>query len=110
MDNLVDSVKNLIINDAKYYESTTATASSAQGGFTSNPETATEFWKKNIELPYHPCLDPSNKPACDEGNLRHRATHGRPGLHDELVGLASTESPQAELKMILALLKRPPQI
>ena len=37
-DELVDSVKNLTINDAKFYESNTATASDAQCNLTSNPE------------------------------------------------------------------------
>ena len=38
------------------------------------------------------------------------AERGRPGLRGELVGLALMGSPQAELIIILALLKRPPQI
>ena len=40
-DELVDSVKNLTINNAKYYESNTATASDAQGDLTLDPETVT---------------------------------------------------------------------
>ena len=35
-DELVDAVKNLIINNAKYYESNIATASDAQGDLTRN--------------------------------------------------------------------------
>ena len=38
---LVYAVKNLTINDAKYYKSNTATVSNAQGNLTSNPETVT---------------------------------------------------------------------
>ena len=41
LDELVDAVNNLTINDAKYYDSNTATASDAQGNLTINPETAT---------------------------------------------------------------------
>ena len=41
LEELVDAVKNLTINDAKYYESSTATASDTQGDLTSNPETVT---------------------------------------------------------------------
>ena len=36
-DKLVDTVKNLTINEADYYESNTATASDTQGDITSNP-------------------------------------------------------------------------
>ena len=50
-DELVDAVKNLIINDAEYYESNTATTSEAQGNLTINTETVnhtsnTNFGKK----------------------------------------------------------------
>ena len=38
-DELVDSVKKLIINDAGYHESNTATKSDAQGDLARNPET-----------------------------------------------------------------------
>ena len=40
-DELVDVVKKLKINNAKYYESNTATVSDAQGNLTINPETVT---------------------------------------------------------------------
>ena len=40
-DGLVYAIKNLTINDAKYYESNTETASDAQVGLTRNPETVT---------------------------------------------------------------------
>ena len=39
LDELVDAVKFLTINDAKYYESSTATASDTQVDLTRNPET-----------------------------------------------------------------------
>ena len=35
---MVDAVKKLTINDAKYYKSNTSTASDAQYDFTRNPE------------------------------------------------------------------------
>ena len=41
LDNLVDAVKNLTINDAKYYESNIETASDTQGDLTRNLETVT---------------------------------------------------------------------
>ena len=41
MHKLVDAVNNLIINDARYYESNTATASDSQDYLTRNPETVT---------------------------------------------------------------------
>ena len=40
-DERVDVVNNLTINDAKYYESNTATASDAKGDLARNPETVT---------------------------------------------------------------------
>ena len=46
---LVDAVKNLTINDAKYYKSNTATVSNAQGNLTSNPETVTHTSKNVFE-------------------------------------------------------------
>ena len=39
LDELVEAVNILTINDAKYYEPNTATASDAQGGIVRNPET-----------------------------------------------------------------------
>ena len=47
-DKLVDAVKNLTINDAKYYESNTATASDAQVNIKCNEETVTHTSKGNI--------------------------------------------------------------
>ena len=46
-EDLVDAVKNLTTNDAKYYESNRATSSDAQGDLTRNPETFTHTsnWK-----------------------------------------------------------------
>ena len=40
-DDLVDAVKNLTINDAKYYESIIEAENDAQGNITRNPETVT---------------------------------------------------------------------
>ena len=42
-DELVDAVKNLTINDVKYYESNTATESDSQGNLTSNTEIVTHI-------------------------------------------------------------------
>ena len=57
---LVNTVKNLTINDAKYYESDAGTVSEAQIDLTRDPETVTHTSKgtfeKNIELPDHTCL------------------------------------------------------
>ena len=44
---MVDAVKNLTINDAKYYGSNTATASDSQGDLTLNPETVTHNINRN---------------------------------------------------------------
>ena len=41
LNELVDAVNNLTINNTKYFESNTATASDAQSDLTHNPETAT---------------------------------------------------------------------
>ena len=49
LDELVDTLKNLTINDAKYYESNTATTSDAQGNLTNNPETITHTRNGNFE-------------------------------------------------------------
>ena len=46
LDELVDAVNNLTINDAKYYESNTATTSEAQGDLKRNPETVTHTRNK----------------------------------------------------------------
>ena len=48
MDDLVDAVNNLTINDARYYESNTATASDTQGDLSRNPETVTHTSKGNF--------------------------------------------------------------
>ena len=52
LDELVDAVNNLTINDAKYYESNTATASDEQGDLTSNPETVTHTSNRIFEKNY----------------------------------------------------------
>ena len=46
-DELVDTVKYLAINDAKYYESKTAPARSAQSDLTRNPDTVTHTINRN---------------------------------------------------------------
>ena len=51
-DELVDTVKNLTINDAEYYESNIATGSDAQGGLTRNPETVNHTSKGKFEKNY----------------------------------------------------------
>ena len=62
-DELVDAVNNLTINDAKYYESSTATTSDAQGNLTINPETVTHtsnisFEQKLLSYRTIPILPP----------------------------------------------------
>ena len=52
MDELVAAVKNLTINDAKYYESNTATASDTQSDLTLNLETVTHTGKCNETFTY----------------------------------------------------------
>ena len=47
MDELVDAVNNLTINDTKYYESNTATASDSQGDLARDLETVTHTSNKN---------------------------------------------------------------
>ena len=44
---MADAIKDFTINDAKYYESNSGTASDTQGDFTSNPETVTHTSSKN---------------------------------------------------------------
>ena len=68
LDELVDSVKNLTINNAEYYESNTATASDAQGNLTSDLETVTctsnrIFDQKLLSFRTIPVLPPSTKPG-----------------------------------------------
>ena len=46
-DEMADTIKDFTINDAKYYESNSGTASDTQGDFTSNPETVTHTSSKN---------------------------------------------------------------
>ena len=41
LNDLADTLKDLAINDAKYYESYTATTSDARGDLTHNPKTVT---------------------------------------------------------------------
>ena len=52
MDEILDEVKKLTINDTKYYESNTATASDAQGNLTQNKETFTHTSNRNFEKNY----------------------------------------------------------
>ena len=47
LDKLSDAVKDLTINNTKYYESNTANASDAQGDHTHNPETVTNTMNGN---------------------------------------------------------------
>ena len=49
LDELVESVKNLTINDTKYYDSSTVPASDSQGGLTSDPETVTHTSNRVFE-------------------------------------------------------------
>ena len=49
MDDIVHTVKNLTVNDAKYYESNIATASDAQGDLTRDPKTVTHTINRNFE-------------------------------------------------------------
>ena len=49
MDKLVDAVKNLTLNDAIYYESSTATTSDTHGDLTGNPETVTHTSNEDFE-------------------------------------------------------------
>ena len=74
-DELVDEINNLTINNARYYESNTATASDAQGDLTRNMqtvnhtiignETVTHTSNGNfekIELSDHPCCRSADEP------------------------------------------------
>ena len=47
MDELADALKDLTINDVKYYESNTATARDAQGDLTHKLETLTHTRNRN---------------------------------------------------------------
>ena len=82
LDELVDAVNNLTINDAKYYESNTATASDVQGYLTRNPETFTHtingnetvihtsnggFEQKLLSNRTIPVLPLSMNPGIDQG-------------------------------------------
>ena len=78
-DKIVDSVKNLTINNAKYYKSHTATASDAQGDITCNPETVTHTRNGNFEqklLSYRtiPVLSPPINPEVDQGIVEIKFT------------------------------------
>ena len=55
-DDLSNALKDLTINDSKYYESDTATASDAQGDSTRNLKTVTHTSNGNEKV-----TDPSNK-------------------------------------------------
>ena len=64
-------MKNLTINDGKYHESNTATASDAQGNLKRNPETVTHTSNGNSEekvLSYQniPVLPPLKNPGIDQ--------------------------------------------
>ena len=48
LDKLVDAVKKLTINNAKYYKSNTATANDTQGNLTRNLETVTHNRNGNV--------------------------------------------------------------
>ena len=68
LDYLVDAVKNLTINDAKYYQSKTATESDAQVNLTSDPETVTHtsngiFEQKILCCRTIPVLTPPMNPG-----------------------------------------------
>ena len=52
LEELVDALKNLKINDTKFYESNTATASDAQGDLKFNLETVTHTRNGNFEQNY----------------------------------------------------------
>ena len=72
LEELVDTVNNLIINDSEYYESNTATASDTQGNLTHNPETVTHTININFEqkiLSYQniPVLPPPTNPGIYQG-------------------------------------------
>ena len=67
VDKLVYSVKNLTLNDARYYESSTANTSDTHGDLTGNPETITHTSNKIFEqtlLSYFtiPVLPPPTNP------------------------------------------------
>ena len=82
LDELVDPVKNLIINDAENYESNTATVRDAQGDLTRNPEKITHtingnetvihtsnggFEQKLLSNRTIPVLPLSMNPGIDQG-------------------------------------------
>ena len=122
-DDLLDAVKNLTINDTKYYESNTATANDAQGNLTCNPETVTHTNNGHFEQNYWlagpslacPCqlTQGFTKVLCQlyccyrrYWRLRQskllwaprQPARGRPGLLIKLVGLALMEAPQAKIQ------------
>ena len=71
-DELVDAVKNLTINNAKYYESNTVTVSDTQGDLACNPETINHTSNINFEqklLSYQttPVLSPPKNLSIDQG-------------------------------------------
>ena len=76
---IVATVKNLTINDSKYYESNTTTANGQQGNLTSNTKTVTRTSNRNIEIkllgcrtiPVFPLL---KTPGIDQGIVAIRLT------------------------------------
>ena len=79
---MVEAVKNLKINHAKYYESNTATVSDSQGDLTRNPETVTHningnetvthtingnFEQKILSNRTNPVVPPTMNPGIDQG-------------------------------------------
>ena len=82
MDKLVDTVKNLTINDAEYHESNTVTMSDTQGDITRDSETVTHtsngiyivthtskgnFEQKILSNQTIPVLPPEMNPGTDQG-------------------------------------------
>ena len=72
LDNLVETVKNLKINNDEYYESKSSTASDAQSDFTLNTETITHTSNRKFEqkvLSYRniPVLPPPTKTGIGQG-------------------------------------------
>ena len=72
LDKLVEAVKKLTINYAKYYESNTAAASDAQGNLTHNLETVNhtsngKFEQKLLSYRTIPIFPPPENPGIDKG-------------------------------------------
>ena len=76
LDKLVDAVNNLTVNDAKYYQSKTATESDAQVNLTSDPETVTHTSNGIFEQIILSCRTiPILTPPMNPGLLAIRLTH-----------------------------------